>query len=148
MLMYRINARSLEYFLIHPGGPYYKNKREGYWSIPKGIPDEGEDLLVAAQREFSEETGIRPSPPFLELGTSKTKAGKTIHVWAFEGNWKESDGIISNTFTMEWPPRSGKMIDVPEADQGHWFSYSDAIVFINERQKIFLDRLREQKSYS
>ena len=145
LLMYRIVKSEFEFFLIHPGGPFYKSKNEGVWSISKGLPDEGEDLLLAAQREFLEETGIAPSPPFIPLGTARTKSGKLIHAWAFSGNWNPADGIKSNTFSLEWPPRSGNRIDVPEADRANWFSYEEAALLINIQQRIFLDRLVELK---
>jgi predicted NUDIX family NTP pyrophosphohydrolase len=146
LLMYRFVDNEFEFFLIHPGGPFYQKKNEGVWSIPKGLPDEGEDLLITAQREFLEETGITPSPPFYPLGTARTKSGKMIHAWAFPGNWNSSDGIKSNTFSLEWPPRSGNRIDVPEADRANWFCYDEAAILINIQQRIFLDRLVEMKS--
>jgi predicted NUDIX family NTP pyrophosphohydrolase len=146
LLMYRFVDNEFEFFLIHPGGPFYQKKNEGVWSIPKGLPDEGEDLLLTAQREFLEETGITPSPPFIPLGTARTKSGKLIHAWAFSGNWNSADGIKSNTFSLEWPPRSGNRIDVPEADRANWFCYEEAAILINIQQRIFLDRLVEMKS--
>ncbi len=145
LLMYRLTA-GIEFFLIHPGGPFYKNKNEGYWSIPKGIADENEELLATAIREFTEETGIRSERPYIDVGTAKTKSGKIIHCWAFAGAWNESDGITSNTFTLEWPPSSGKRIEVPEADRAAWFSYDEAVRHINQQQVIFLQRLRQQKN--
>lgn len=141
LLMYRSINSQLEFFLIHPGGPFYKNKNEGVWSIAKGIPDDNEDLLLAAQREFQEETGITPMGPFMELGQAKTKSGKIIHAWAFAGTWNESDGIKSNTFLLEWPPKSGKKTEVPEADRAKWCNYKEAYELINPQQRIFLDKL-------
>ena len=129
----------LMFFLVHPGGPFYVKKHEGVWTIPKGLVEEGEDLLATAQREFEEETGIKPHGPFLELGTVKMKSGKIIHAWAFEGEWKEEDGIKSNTFQLEWPPKSGKMMEVPEADKGKWCTYDEAIQLIHPSQKAFIE---------
>lgn len=140
LLMYR-HTPSLEFFLIHPGGPFYKNKNEGFWSIPKGMPDADEDFLLAAQREFKEETGITPHGPFQDIGTAKTKSGKVIHAWAFAGDWNESNSIVSNTCFVEWPPSSGRKIEIPEADQARWFPYDEAIIHINKQQVIFLERL-------
>lgn len=139
--MYRINNSEIEFFLVHPGGPFYKNKNEGVWSIAKGIPDDNEDLLLAAQREFHEETGIIPTGPFTALGQAKTKSGKIIHAWAFAGRWSESDGITSNTFLLEWPPNSGRKTEVAEVDRAKWCSYEDAYQLINPQQRVFLDKL-------
>src|SRR4051812_24164328 len=113
LLMYRINNGTIEFFLVHPGGPFFKNKDKGHWSIPKGIPNEGEDLLAAAQREFTEETGLISKEPYTSLGTATQKSGKTIHAWAFAGDWDESAGIISNTFELEWPPKSRRIQNFP-----------------------------------
>ena len=132
----------LLFFLVHPGGPFFKNKSEGAWTIPKGLVDPGEDLLDAAKREFSEETGIVSAEPYTPLGTTVQKSGKLIHAWAFFGSWNESQGIISNTFSLEWPPRSGNFKDFPEADRGAWMKYDDAIKFINPSQITFLDRAK------
>jgi predicted NUDIX family NTP pyrophosphohydrolase len=143
MLMCRNVSRELEFFLVHPGGPFFVRKNEGAWSIPKGIPNEAEDLLLAAQREFFEETGITPTPPFHSLKSTKLKSGKIMHVWLFDGEWDPASGIVSNTFSLEWPPRSGKYKDVPEVDRAEWMSYEKAKVMINPHQAIFLDRARE-----
>src|SRR5437868_1729489 len=114
LLMCRWNDTMLEYFLVHPGGPFFKNKDEGVWSIPKGLPEGDEDLLITAQREFLEETGIQPTPPFYQLPIIKQKGGKIVHSWTFQGSWDSVKGIVSNTFKLEWPPRSGKFQDFPE----------------------------------
>jgi predicted NUDIX family NTP pyrophosphohydrolase len=140
LLMHRIQKQR-EFFLIHPGGPFFKNKNEGAWTIPKGLVEGDEDLLMAASREFEEETGIKPHGPFEELGAAKLKSGKLIHVWSFPGDWEEGQGIRSNTFSLEWPPRSGKFIDVPEADRAQWFNYEQACKHINPAQIVFLERL-------
>lgn len=143
LLMHRIQQHR-EFFLVHPGGPFFKKKNEGVWTIPKGLVEGTEDLLSTAAREFEEETGIKPNGPYSELGVTKLKSGKLIHAWSFPGDWEESQGIRSNTFSLEWPPRSGKFIDVPEADRGRWFDYEQACKHINPAQKIFLDRFVEK----
>ena len=104
LLMYRQRGDEPEFFLIHPGGPFYRNKDEGVWSIPKGLAVPEEDLVAAAQREFNEETGIAPTGEFHSLGWIKMKSGKVVHAWMFSGTWDEKDGINSNTFPLEWPP--------------------------------------------
>src|SRR5687767_12697521 len=106
LLMYRWANEELEFFLVHPGGPFFKNKDLGVWSIPKGLPENGEDLLHTAQREFKEETGLDANPPFHALGTVQQKAGKIVHAWAFEGEWDSANGITCNSFKIEWPPKS------------------------------------------
>lgn len=143
LLMYRLGEGRWECFLVHPGGPYYKNKHIGFWSIPKGLPEGGEDLLETACREFLEETGIRPVPPYHPLGTIRQKAGKVVHAWAFHGAWDPSSGIKCNEFTLEWPPRSGKTARFPEVDQAAWLSYDDATKIIIAEQRPFLQRLNE-----
>jgi predicted NUDIX family NTP pyrophosphohydrolase len=143
LLMCRVSNGLLEYFLVHPGGPFYKNKDAGVWSIPKGIPEEGEDLMQTAQREFVEETGIKPIPPFHDLGTIKQKGGKTVRAWAFVGSWDPVNGISCNTFSLQWPPRSGKMVQFPEVDRALWTDYGMAVSLINPAQVPFLDRAKE-----
>jgi len=138
--MCRVQGAVLEFFLVHPGGPFYARKDAGVWSIPKGLPEDGEDLDATARREFEEETGIVPEGPFHPLGTARMKSGKTIHAWAFVGAWNPADGIVSNTFELEWPPRSGKHITVPENDRAGWFTFDEAIKFIKEQQVPFLER--------
>jgi predicted NUDIX family NTP pyrophosphohydrolase len=140
LLMIRKRNAVQEFFLIHPGGPYYQNKHFGVWSIPKGLPENTEDLLQSAIREFQEETGITPIPPYFPLETTRLKSGKVIHAWAFYGDWNESQGIISNTFPMEWPPRSKKIIQVPEADKATWAPYNEACQLIHPAQIVFLTR--------
>src|ERR1700730_8679798 len=107
LLMYRLRGDELEVLLVHPGGPYFRNKDDGAWTIPKGEAAEGEDLLTRARTEFEEELGI-PAPAaanWIELGSVKQKGGKTVHTWAFEGNLPDAFAIVSNTFEVEWPPR-------------------------------------------
>jgi len=142
MLMCR-NVKELQFFLIHPGGPFFAKKNEGSWSIPKGLPEENEELLETAQREFYEETGIKPTPPFHPLGTSKMKSGKVIHSWCFEGDWDPKQGIVSNMFRLEWPPASKKFVDFPEADRAEWMAYDQAIKMIHPQQVIFLVKAKE-----
>ncbi|MFL5731111.1 MAG: NUDIX domain-containing protein [Cytophagaceae bacterium] len=139
LLMFRRRKDELEFFLVHPGGPYFKNKDLGYWTIPKGEPEEGETLIDAAQREFNEETGILPSPPFTELGSVKQKGGKKVYAWAFEKD--SSDPFACNFFQLEWPPRSGKIVSFPEADQGLYFSMKEALEKINPAQADFILRV-------
>ena len=143
-MMYRRNGANLEVFLVHPGGPFFRNKDEGYWSIPKGEPDEGEDLFDTARREFGEETGF-PLPngaTFIPLGQVKQKAGKVVHAWAFEGDC-DPDKIVCNTFRMQVPPGSGQWRTFPEVDKASFFDVATAREKINSAQAEFLDRLVE-----
>jgi predicted NUDIX family NTP pyrophosphohydrolase len=142
LLMYRMSRGFLEVFLVHPGGPFWAKKDKGSWSIPKGLVDEGEDKLEAAKREFAEETSILPPGPFFGLGEIKQKSGKQVHVWAFAGDCDLSQ-IKSNTFTLEWPPKSGQMKEFPEIDKGEFFSLPDALQKINQHQAEFLKRLQD-----
>ena len=139
LLMCRVRGE-LNFFLVHPGGPFIKNKSDGVWTIPKGLVDENEDRLAAARREFIEETGITPNGPYHPIGSTVMKSGKQVFAWAFAGKWDEATGITSNTFELTWPPRSGKTILVPEADQGRWMTYPEALRHIHPSQKVFLDR--------
>lgn len=141
--MCRRHGGALEFFLVHPGGPYYVRKDAGVWSIPKGLPEADEDLEVAAQREFFEETGIQPGAPYHALGTVRLKSGKTIYAWAFLGTWNPADGITSNTFSLEWPPASGKHIEVAEVDRAAWLSFDEASRLIKAQQIPFLERARD-----
>lgn len=140
--MYR-KGKELEYFLIHPGGPFYTKKNEGVWSIPKGLPENNEELLETAQREFYEETGIKPTPPFHALGTAKLKSGKVIHAWCFEGEWDARQGIVSNIFKIEWPPASKQLVDFPEVDRAEWMTYDVAVKMIHPQQVSFLTKVRD-----
>ncbi len=143
LLMYRRRAGALEVLLAHPGGPYWSRRDAGVWSIPKGLIEPGEEALAAARREFFEETGVRPEGPFLELPTIRQKAGKIVHAWAFEGGCDPSK-IRSNTFRMEWPPRSGIFIEVPEVDRVDWFTPEHARVAMNPAQVALIDVLLER----
>lgn len=140
LLMYRIVKGKPEFFLVHPGGPFWAKKNETCWTIPKGLADDNEELLHAAIREFHEETGIVPQGPYTSLGSVKLKSGKTVHAWAFEGNWNPDDGIVSNGILIEWPPKSGKNISIPEVDRAEWMSLDQASVFINPGQIPLLNR--------
>ena len=141
--MYGHRAGQLEVLLVHPGGPLWRKKDEGAWSIPKGEPEEGEDLLTAAMRELHEEIGIEPQGNLLDLGWIKQKGGKTVYAWAFEGNLPDGFQVCSNNFEMEWPPRSRKMQSFPEVDQACFFPLEEARRKLKEAQTPFLDRLVE-----
>ena len=119
--------------LVHPGGPFWAKKDAGSWSIPKGLADEGEDLLAAAKREFREETGMAVEGVFLDLGRHKQPGGKTIVAWACEADF-DTAALKSNTFAIEWPPRSGRMAEFPEVDRAAWYSIGDALETINKGQ--------------
>lgn len=138
--MYRIEKDEPQFFLIHPGGPFWAKKNEGAWSIPKGIADADEEPLATAIREFMEETGITPNGPYQSLGSAKMKSGKNVFAWAFEGRWDPESGIKSNYINIEWPPRSGKLISIPEADRAEWMSFDKASVMINQGQLPLLKR--------
>lgn len=144
LLMFRRRASGLEVLLAHPGGPFFAKKDDGVWTIPKGEALPGEDLLVRAQIEFEEEVGIRPSGNWIELGSIKQKGGKTVHAWAFEGDLPDSFKIKSNTFEIEWPPRSGKLKQFPEVDGAEFFTEDVARRKINPAQIALLDRLHER----
>lgn len=140
LLMYRTRNGDLEVLLAHPGGPFWRNKDAGAWSIPKGEIDPGEDPLLAAQREFTEETGLAASGPFTPLGGIKQKSGKIVQAWAFASDCDPAS-IKSNTFKLEWPPKSGKFQDVPEIDQAAFWPIPQARLKINPAQAPFLDAL-------
>jgi predicted NUDIX family NTP pyrophosphohydrolase len=141
LLMFRQRAGSLEVFLVHPGGPYFRNKDEGAWTIPKGQIESGEQPLDAARREFVEETGLTPEGPYLPLAPIKQKGGKTVVGWAFRGDCPDSVTIHPNKFTLEWPPRSGRMREFPEIDFAAFFTLADARRKLNPAQVAFLDEL-------
>ncbi|RFS26601.1 NUDIX domain-containing protein [Chitinophaga silvatica] len=126
-----------EFFLVHPGGPYFRNKDAGYWTIPKGEPIEGEELLETALREFEEETGFTVSAPFTALQPIVQKSNKKVWCWMAFGEI-EAENIVCNTFEIEWPPHSGKQQSFPEIDKAGWFGYEEALQLINERQRPFL----------
>jgi predicted NUDIX family NTP pyrophosphohydrolase len=141
LMMFRRREGGLEVLLVHPGGPFWAKKDLGAWTIPKGEVAEGEDALAAARREFEEETGVRPEGPFRPLGAVKQKAGKLVHAWAFEGDCDPA-AIRSNTFRVEWPPRSGEWRTFPEVDRAEWFDLAEARRRINPAQVGLLDALQ------
>jgi predicted NUDIX family NTP pyrophosphohydrolase len=142
LLMFRNGKNGLEVLLVHPGGPFFRNKDEGAWTIPKGEAAEGEDLLERAKIEFEEEVGFKPAAgEFIPLGKVKQKGGKIVHAWAFEGDLPEHFKHSSNTFEMEWPPRSGQMAQFPEMDRAEFFLLEKARQKIKAAQIPFLDRL-------
>jgi predicted NUDIX family NTP pyrophosphohydrolase len=143
LIMYRWTKGELEVFLVHPGGPLWAKKDRGAWTLPKGEYGADEDPLVAAQREFHEETGFLSSGTFVELGSVRQKSGKVVIAWAFEGDCDPAR-LMSNTCTMEWPPRSGKRIKVPEVDRGQWYGLAEAHTYIREEQCKLLDTLVDQ----
>ena len=136
--MFRCRGGKLEVFLVHPGGPFWVKKDA--WTIPKGEYEKDEPPLDAAKREFQEETGFIPNGDFVELGEITQPSGKRVLAWAFEGDC-DPDKLISNTCIIEWPPRSGRQMEIPEVDRGAWFSIDDARKKIFRGQEKFLDRL-------
>jgi len=140
LLLFRRRDGRVEVFLGHPGGPFWRKKERAAWGIPKGLMDPGEEPLAAARREFEEETGIHPHGPFIPLGSIRQKAGKVVHAWAWEGD-ADPARIRSNRMRLEWPPRSGKWIMVPELDRCGWFSPEEARERINAAQAELIDRL-------
>jgi predicted NUDIX family NTP pyrophosphohydrolase len=142
ILLFRRGSGGLEVMLVHPGGPFWAKKDAGAWSIPKGLADEGEDLLAAAKREFLEETGAAVEGQFLDLGAHKQPGGKTVVAWACEGDFDPAS-LKSNLFSLEWPPRSGRMVDFPEVDRAAWFSIEEGMERISKGQRPIVARLSE-----
>jgi predicted NUDIX family NTP pyrophosphohydrolase len=142
LIMYRIRDGALQVFLAHPGGPLYLKKDDGYWSIPKGEPPEGEPLIETAIREFEEETGIKPRGPFIELGSIRQKGGKIVHAWAFRGDHEDGQKTRSNTFELEWPPKSGRKQSFPEVDQARFFHLEEAKQKLKEAQWPLVEMLK------
>ncbi|MDB9526215.1 NUDIX domain-containing protein [Oscillatoria sp. CS-180] len=140
LLMYRQSPKGLEILLVHPGGPFWKRRDLGVWTIPKGLVEPGEDLFVAACREFTEETSLTPQAPFLELPEIR-QSSKRVKVWAFEGDC-DPEKVYSNTFKMEWPPKSGKFQEFPEVDQARWFRFNKAKQYILKAQVPLLKNLQ------
>ena len=141
ILLYRRRGDGLEVLLVHPGGPFWSKRDLGAWSIPKGEHEPGEAPLAAARREFQEEIGVAPPDgPTEDLGEIRQKGGKIVHAWGLEGDL-DATAILSNTFSVEWPPRSGKLIDVPEVDRAEWFALEEARARINPAQVDLLERL-------
>jgi predicted NUDIX family NTP pyrophosphohydrolase len=140
LLMYRRREGRLEVFLVHPGGPFWAKKDLGSWSICKGEYSEGEPALDAARREFEEETGFAATGEFFELGTVRQGGGKVVSAWAFAGDC-DPGRLVSNRIQIQWPPRTGRLIEIPEVDRGDWFSIADATERILKSQLPFLERL-------
>ncbi|GAA4330428.1 NUDIX domain-containing protein [Flaviaesturariibacter amylovorans] len=146
ILLYRFREGVPEFFLVHPGGPFWEGREAGAWSIPKGEFADPESPLEAAVREFTEETGTRPEGPLLPLPPVTQKAGKKVWAWAAEGDL-DAGAIRSNHFRMQWPPRSGKWILVPEVDKAGWFRWAEAATLINPAQVALLEALAAQLSF-
>jgi len=139
LLMYR-RRNPLEVFLVHPGGPFWAKKDLAAWTLPKGEYDDNEEPLAAAIREFREETSFEPHEPYLDLGTIRQTNGKLVHAWAFEGDCDPA-ALVSNTCEIEWPPRSGRKLTIPEVDRGAWFTLADARDRIFRGQQHLLEAL-------
>jgi predicted NUDIX family NTP pyrophosphohydrolase len=140
LLLFRRRAALIEFFLVHPGGPYWARKDEGAWTIPKGECQQGEEALAAARREFAEETGLSLEGEMIPLGSFRQSSAKTVEVWAVEGD-ADPASLVSNTFAMEWPPRSGRMQDFPEVDRAAWFTPAQAARKILKGQVPILEAL-------
>lgn len=140
LLMFRRRDGTTEVLLVHMGGPFWARKDDGAWSIPKGLFEADEDALAAARREFEEETGCTADGPFIALGAFKQPSGKQVSAWAVEGEF-DLTAFKSNTFTMEWPPKSGRMAEFPEADRAGWFGEAEALVKITKGQRPILEAL-------
>jgi predicted NUDIX family NTP pyrophosphohydrolase len=137
----------IKVLLVHPGGPFFSKKDKGFWTIPKGLPEEGESLLNAAKREFEEETGYKipeNEAGYIDLGEVKQKSGKMVHVFALEHSLPDDWVHKSNTFQLEWPPKSSRFQNFPEMDKAQYFDIEEAKEYINEAQAKFLDRLEEK----
>jgi predicted NUDIX family NTP pyrophosphohydrolase len=142
ILLYRLHDGICEVFLVHPGGPYWRGKDTGAWSIPKGELEDGDDPVAAAKREFHEETGTKLSGELVELGQLKQPSGKLVHAWAMQGDI-DASSVKSNTFPMEWPPHSGRQQEFPEVDRAEWFTIAAAREKILPGQRGFLDQLQQ-----
>lgn len=142
LLLFKRVSDDLQVFLVHPGGPFWRNKDAGSWTLPKGEVREAEDALRCARREFAEETGHEATGDFISLGEVRQAGGKAVKAWAVRGDCSEK--IQSNTFSMEWPPKSGRRQEFAEVDKAAWFSLEEARKRINKAQTVFLDRLVEK----
>ena len=143
ILMFRRRPGTTEVLLVHMGGPFWARKDDGAWSIPKGLYDESEDALAAARREFAEETGGSPEGEFIALGTFRQPSGKQLSVWAVDGEF-DLRTFKSNMFTMEWPPKSGRTAEFPEADRAGWFDQAQALVKVTKGQRPIVKALFER----
>jgi predicted NUDIX family NTP pyrophosphohydrolase len=146
IILYRFIESELQVMLVHPGGPFWAKKDDGAWSIPKGIYQEDEDPLDAAKREFREETGDEVDGAFVDLGEVKQPSRKIVHAWALAHDFDISR-IVSNTFNLEWPPKSGVIQQFPEVDKGQWFEIHEARKKILAGQQAFLEKLMERLGY-
>ncbi len=142
VLLYRVRRGEVEVFLVHPGGPYWARKDDGAWSIPKGEYDEGDDPFATAKREFCEETGSEVAGSFRALSPLAQPSGKVVSAWAVEGDL-DAATVKSNTFSLEWPPHSGKRQEFPEVDRGEWFDMLTARTKLQSGQRGFLDQLQQ-----
>jgi len=143
LLMFRRAAGGeVEVLLAHPGGPFWARKDAGAWTIPKGEYDDAEEAIAAAKREFVEETGFGAFEPFIALGSLKQRSGKWISIWAFESDCNPA-ALVSNTFDMEWPPRSGRLASFPEIEKVDWFRLDEAALKLSKGQVPFLARLTD-----
>jgi predicted NUDIX family NTP pyrophosphohydrolase len=140
LLMYRIHEGKLQVLIAHPGGPRFENRDEKAWSIPKGEVEPGEDLLATAKREFEEETGVPPKGRFIPLTPVQQKGGKIVHAWAFEGDC-DPRATVSNTIMVEWPPGSGRQIEIPESDRAEFFDVDVAKRKIKAGQEGLIEEL-------
>lgn len=149
LLLFRRRGSGFEFFLVHPGGPFWAKKDDGAWSIPKGLYEDGELPLEAARREFREETGFAIEGNFVSLGEFKQGSGKLVSAWLVEADC-DPDAVTSNRFSVEWPPRSGRMTEFPEIDRAGWFAPEEAAIRIHRGQKPFIEiafeRLRAEPS--
>ncbi len=144
ILMYRVKDNTVEVLLAHSGGPFFAKKDEGYWSIPKGEPDKGEELLNTALREFKEETGLAPEGEFMELGSIVQKGGKEVFAWGAKGDLPAGYNHVANMVELQWPPKSGKTLRFPEVDKVEFFEIEEAKKKIKEAQIPLMDRLLEK----
>jgi len=142
LLLYRRRQSEPDFFLVHPGGPFWAKKDEGAWSIPKGLYEEGEAPLAAAKREFVEETGLSVDGEFVPLGEFRQPGGKIVSAWMVEADC-DANTVKSNRFSLEWPPRSGKTAEFPEIDRAGWFAPPEALAKILRGQKPILERALE-----
>lgn len=142
LVMYRIREGELQVLLAHPGGPFFKHKDAGSWTIPKGEIEPDEDLLTAAKREFAEEIGVTPTGPFIPLQPITQKGGKVVHAWAFEGDC-DTQSIVSNTFLLEWPPKSGKQVEFPEIDRAEFLDLNAAKLKVKATQIPLIEELSQ-----
>jgi predicted NUDIX family NTP pyrophosphohydrolase len=143
ILLFRRGPAGAQVLLVHPGGPFWANRDDGAWSMPKGLTEEGEDAFAAARREFFEETGLEVQGEFVELGSHKQKSGKIIVAWGHEGDF-DARLLKSNLFSMEWPPRSGKTAEFPETDRADWFALDQALTKVTKGQSAIIRALAEK----